>query len=173
MLLLKVSAWLCQLCSPLLGLTPPLACFSAKASRLTAASAKDLSQWSLMVLFQQHLKRGCIHPPVGILAFKMQRKVLETVEFGCSEAPPSQPLSPVAYALAACPHEVSSPFSCGTWHLLKSLSLPARPTSWKPTTVFLPLSHLLSRSEPKADASLHHGAHVPKVRLNISSRVIY
>lgn len=53
----------------------------------------------------------------------MQHKVLETIDFGCSEAHPLQPFSPVACALALCHHRVSSPFSYGTWQLFKSLSL--------------------------------------------------
>lgn len=103
----------------------------------------------------------------------MQHKVLGTIDFGCSEAPPSQPFSPVACALTLCQHGVLSPFSCGTWQLLMNLALPQSQGPRRNMKVFLPLSHLLSRSELKADGSLHHGAHVPRVRLNSSSRLIY
>lgn len=103
----------------------------------------------------------------------MQHKVLGTIDFGCSEAPPSQPFSPVACALTLCQHGVLSPFSCGTWQLLMNLALPQSQSPRRNMKVFLPLSHLLSRSELKADGSLHHGAHVPRVRLNSSSRLIY
>lgn len=57
------------ICSPLLGLIPPLSGFSTKASNLAAASAKDLSQWSPIVLSQQHLERDSIHPALAVFEF--------------------------------------------------------------------------------------------------------